>query len=170
VAYDISRVFLVAAVTVVLIAAVFLGMVIESNIKPNVQPSVKVFGIADITLVVQGDWILGPDNKTHDAFVPYNFTVFAGQKVNMTFENFDDMPHTFVSPALGVTFQIPGSQTAGVPEISQYQFTEATPGIYRWWCSVPCDSDAGGWAMTTGSDGQPGQIGYMGGFVTVLAD
>ncbi len=169
-ANDISRAFLVAAFAVVLIAAIILGMVIESSLKPNVQPAAKVGGIADITMIVQGDWILGPDNKTHDAFVPYNFTVYAGQTVNLTFENFDNMPHSFISPTLGVSFQVPGSQTTGVPEISQYQFTEATPGIYRWWCSLPCDSDAGGWAMTTGSDGQPGQIGYMGGFVTVLAN
>ncbi len=166
---DIPRTFLAAAFAVVLLAAVILGMVIESSLKPNVQPVVKVGGISDITMVVQGDWILGPDNKTHDAFVPYNFTVYAGQTVKLTFENFDDMPHSFVSPALGLSFQVPGSQTAGAPEISQYQFTEATPGTYRWWCSLPCDSDAGGWAMTTGSDGQPGQIGYMGGFITVLA-
>ncbi len=167
--YDISRVFQVAALAVVIIAAVTLGMAIESNIRPTIQPAAKVAGNADVTLVIQGDWILGPDNQTHDAFVPCNLTVFTGQTVNLTFENFDNMPHSFVSPALGVSFQIPGSQTVGIPEISRYQFTEATLGSYRWWCSLPCDSDAGGWAMTSGSDGQPGQIGFMGGFVTVVA-
>ena len=77
--------------------------------------------------------------------------------------------HSFTSPTLEtVAFQIPASQTNEVPAVSHFQFTETQSGVYRWWSRIPCDTDAGGWAMTTGSDGQPGQIGFMGGFVTVL--
>ena len=71
-------------------------------------------------------------------------------------------------PTLGVNFVVLPSNETGVSAVSNFQFTEANVGVYRWWCTFPCDTDAGGWAMMTGSNGQPGQIGYMGGFVTVL--
>ena len=63
---------------------------------------------------------------------------------------------------------VPPSNETGVPTVSNFQFNEATAGVYRWYCNYPCDTHSGGWDMTTGSDGQPDQIGYMGGFVTVL--
>ena len=164
---DLSKVF-VAAFVVVLLAAVVLGMVIGYDLKPASTAGSGVAKYADVTLTVQSDLTLGPDNQTHDSFVPCNFTVYAGQVVNLTFVNYDNGQHSFTSPTLNVAFQIPASQTNGVPAVSHFQFTEAQSGVYRWWCSDPCDTDAGGWAMTTGSDGQPGQIGFMGGFVTVL--
>jgi hypothetical protein len=120
-------------------------------------------------LSVQGSLLLGPDGKLHDAFVPCNFTVYANQVVNLTFVNLDGADHSFTSPALNVNFVIPPGNTAGVPAISHFQFTAPAAGVYRWYCNQPCDTNAGGWAMSTGSDGQPGQIGFMGGFVTVLS-
>jgi hypothetical protein len=33
---------------------------------------------------------------------------------------------------------------------------------------LPCDAGQGGWAMTAGTDGQLGQLGFMGGYVTVV--
>lgn len=164
---DLSK-LVVAAFAVVVLAAVVLGMVIGYNLKPASTVSSDTAKYADITLLVQSDLTLGPDNQAHDSFVPCNFTVYAGQTVNLTVVNYDNGDHSFTSPSLNVAFQIPGSQTTGVPAVSHFQFTEAQAGVYRWWCTDPCDTDAGGWAMTTGSDGQPGQIGYMGGFVTVL--
>ncbi len=165
---DLSRKYVIVAFAVVIMAAAVLGMAIESTTKP-VQTSNSVSApYADVTLAVHGDLALGPDNQTHDAFVPCNFTVYAGQIVNLTVFNYDTMPHSFTSTTLNVNFQIPESTTNGVPSIGHFQFNAAQAGVYRWWCALPCDSDAGGWAMTTGNDGQPGQIGYMGGFVTVL--
>ena len=91
------------------------------------------------------------------------------KKVNLTIISYDDgRAFILTSPGLGVNFLVPPSNETGVPTVSNYQFNEATAGVYRWWCTYPCDTDAGGWAMMTGSDGQPDQIGYMGGFVTVL--
>ncbi len=165
---DISKSFAVAAVVIVVLATLVLGMVIGQNLKSSPKGTVISAKFADITLVVKGDLSLGSDNKTHDTFVPCNFTIYSGQVVNLTTVNYDDMPHSFTSPTLGIDFQIPSSQTIGVPAVSHFQFSESKAGAYRWWCADPCDLDAGGWAMTTGSDGQPGQIGFMGGFVTVL--
>jgi len=165
---DLSRGYVVVTFVVVVLAAAVLGMVIESYLKPSSTSSSISAKYADITLTVQSDLTLGPDNKTHDTFVPCNFTVYAGQVVNLTVVNYDEGQHSFTSPTLNVNFQIPASNESGVPSVSHFQFTDTTPGVYRWWCSVPCDTDSGGWAMTTGADGQPDQIGYMGGFVTVL--
>ena len=165
---DLSRIVWLAFVVVV-IAAVVLGLIIGYNLKPAPTGVSSIPKTADITLVVQGDVKLGPDGKLHDAFTPCNFTVYAGQEVDLTIVNYDSGEHTFTSPSLGVNFIVPPSNVTGVPTVSNFQFDEATVGVYRWYCTYPCDTDAGGWAMTTGSDGQPDQIGYMGGFVTVLA-
>ena len=158
----------VAAFVSVMLAAIVLGMVIGYDLKPATSATSNTAKYADVTLMVQSDLTLGPDNQTHDTFVPSNFTVYAGQIVNLTIVNYDNGPHSFTSPTLNVDFQIPASQINGVPSVSHFQFTEAVAGSYRWWCTVACDTDSGGWAMTTGSDGQLGQIGFMGGFVTVL--
>ena len=157
------------AFVVVVIAAVVLGLIIGYDLKPASTAVSSIPKTADITLVVQGDVKLGPDGKLHDAFTPCNFTVYAGQEVDLTIVSYDSGEHTFTSPSLGVNFVVPPSNVTGSPTISNFQFNEATAGVYRWYCTYPCDTDAGGWAMTTGSDGQPDQIGYMGGFVTVLA-
>ncbi|MGA2680812.1 MAG: hypothetical protein ABSF44_03325 [Candidatus Bathyarchaeia archaeon] len=146
-----------------------LGAIIGYNLKPSTTVNGKASSeTADITLVVQGNLALGPDGKLHDAFVPCNFTVYTNQVVYLTVVNYDGSEHSFTSPTLNVNFAIPPSNTTGTPTVSNFQFTEANAGVYRWYCSYPCDSGAGGWAMTTGSDGQPDQIGFMGGFVTVL--
>ena len=170
------RGFAAAGLIVVLIAAIILGIIIGYNLKPfssssgpssAVAPSAEP---ADITMVVQGSVALGPDGQLHDAFTPCNFTVYANQVVSLTFFSYDSGLHSFTSTGLNVNFQVPPTNVTGVPKMSHFQFTAPTSGVYRWYCSYPCDTSAGGWAMTTGSDGQPGQIGFMGGFVTVLPD
>jgi len=165
---DFSKIVWLAFVIVIL-AAVVLGLIIGYDLKSTSTPVSSTSKTTDITLVVQGDVKLGPDGNLHDAFTPCNFTVYAGQEVDLTIVNYDSGEHTFTSPSLGVNFIVPPSNVIGVPTVSNFQFDETTVGVYRWYCTYPCDTDAGGWAMTTGSDGQPDQIGYMGGFVTVLA-
>ena len=163
------RVFAYAAIIMVVLAAVVLGLIVGYNLKTTTTSATSPpTANADVTLIVQGSWVLGPDGNLHDAFAPCNFTVYAGQIVNLTVMSYDSGEHSFTSPALGVNFQILPTNTTGVPAISHFQFTAPSAGAYRWYCSYPCDTDAGGWAMTTGSDGQPDQIGYMGGYVTVL--
>jgi heme/copper-type cytochrome/quinol oxidase subunit 2 len=166
---DFPKGFAVAAIIVVLLAVAVLGAIVGYNLKPLTTVDGKTSSeTAYITLVVQGSFALGPDGKLHDAFVPCNFTVYANQLVYLTVVNYDTSEHSFTSPTLNVNFAILPSNTTGIPAVSNFQFTEANAGVYRWYCSYPCDTGAGGWAMTTGSDGQPGQIGFMGGFVTVL--
>lgn len=166
---DFPKTFAVAALIVVLLAVAVFGIIVGYNLKPpTTAGGSSTRKTADITLVVQSDLTLGPDGKLHDSFVPCDFTVYANQAVNLTVVNYDNGEHSFTSPSLGVNFIIPPSNATGVPKVSNFQFSEPTAGIYRWYCTFPCDTDAGGWAMTTGSDGQPDQIGFMGGFVTVL--
>ena len=121
---------------------------------------------ASVTITAIPDLELGSDNQTHDAFTPSNFTVYVGQTVNLTLVNYDDMPHSFTSPSLGVNFMIPPASSDGVPSVSHYQFTVTKAGDYRFWCATPCDS----WAMAVDQkDGQIGRLGYMGGYVHVAS-
>ena len=101
---------------------------------------------------------LGPDGKWHDAFVPADFTVHAGDKVTVTVENYDSSPHSFTSPSMGVNEVIPGGGTPSAPHEATFTFTAPKKaGAYQWWCSVPCDP----WSMK--------HNGYMRGIVTVAA-
>ena len=164
---DFSKLFWLAFVVAILAIGV-LGIIIGYNLKLAATPASSTPKPADVTLVVQGGAKMGPDGKLHDTFDPCNFTVYAGQLVDLTIISYDSGQHTFTSTSLGVNFVVPASNATGAPSVSSFQFTEPSAGVYRWYCTSPCDTDAGGWAMMTGSDGQPCQIGYMGGFVTVL--
>jgi plastocyanin len=115
-------------------------------------------GAEDVKLVVKSDEQKakkGPDGNWHDAFLPANFSIEAGDTVHVTVYNYDDMPHSFTSPELGVNQKI----SAGSEEKpSKTTFTFTAPhksGSYEWFCALPCDP----WAMN--------HIGYMRGRVTV---
>jgi plastocyanin len=103
----------------------------------------------------------GPDGKWHDAYLPANFTVHAGDRVTVTVYNYDTGSHTFTSPTLSaaglINEMIPaGSENA--PHKTTFTFTAPSQtGKYLWWCAMPCDP----WAMA--------HIGYMRGYVTVVA-
>jgi plastocyanin len=100
----------------------------------------------------------GPDGQWHDAFLPANITVHAGDKVTVTFTNFDGGPHSFLSPSLGVDQMINGGGSLTSPQVVKLTFTAPKqPGKYAWWCGTPCDP----WAMK--------HVGYMRGFITVKA-
>lgn len=101
---------------------------------------------------------LGPDGQWHDAFLPANITVHAGDKVTITFTNYDGGPHSFVSPSLGINQLINGGGSLTSPRTATVTFiAPKQPGTYAWWCGVPCDP----WAMK--------HDGYMRGHVTVTA-
>lgn len=98
----------------------------------------------------------GPDGQWHDAVIPGNFMIHAGDKVTMTVYNYDDMPHTFTSTDLSVNQTIPaGSENA--PSKTMITFTAPAAGQYQWWCALPCDP----YSMSTD--------GLMKGMVTVKA-
>jgi plastocyanin len=103
----------------------------------------------------------GSDGKWHDAFLPGDFTVHAGDTVTVTVVNYDDMMHSFTSSSLSsaqlINQMIP-SGSAGSPSETTFKFTAPSkPGKYAWWCAVPCDP----WAMA--------HDGFMRGYVTVAA-
>lgn len=108
-----------------------------------------------------------PDGKGHDTFIPANFSVKVGSKVTVTVNNYDEGPHSFTSPDLGVNVQIPGAKNADkkIPSVTKFTFTAAKSGKFRWFCAMPCDKKANMWAMSAGPDG-PSRDGYMAGFVT----
>lgn len=99
---------------------------------------------------------LGPDGKWHDAATNANFTVHAGASVTVTAINYDNSPHSFTAPALGVDQILPGGG-AQSPTTTTFTFkAPSKPGLYRWHCKVPCDP----FSMT--------HIGYMEGEVKVV--
>ena len=115
-------------------------------------------GADNVKLVVKSDEQeakKGPDGNWHDAFLPADFSIEAGDVVHVTVYNYDDMPHSFTSPELGVNEKI----AAGSEEKpSKTTFTFNAPrkaGAYEWFCALPCDP----WAMN--------HKGFMRGTVTV---
>jgi plastocyanin len=99
----------------------------------------------------------GPDGQWHDAFLGGNFTVHAGQTVNVTVSNYDDAPHSFTAPSLGVNETIGGATKAGAHTVHFAFKAPSKAGSYQWWCALPCDP----WAMS--------HDGYMRGHITVVS-
>ncbi len=97
----------------------------------------------------------GPDGKWHDAFLPGNFEVRAGQRVRLTVVNYDDAPHTFTAPRLHLDVMVPGAKGTK-PGEATFTLRAGKAGTYDWWCATPCDP----WAMMKG--------GYMRGYVKVV--
>jgi plastocyanin len=104
-----------------------------------------------IDLKVIGASKLGPDGKKHDVFTKTEFAVKVGQPLKLRINNTDDVPHSITAPVAGVSLTIkPGTHT--------YRLIVTQAGRFQWFCIIPCDSDAHGWAMQTS--------GYMAGYIT----
>jgi plastocyanin len=99
----------------------------------------------------------GPDGQWHDAFSNADFAVKAGQTVTVTVSNFDDSPHSFTAPSLGLNVAIPGGSEKQGHTVKFTFKAPSKPGTYEWFCAMPCDP----WAMS--------HDGYMRGHVTVTA-
>jgi plastocyanin len=97
----------------------------------------------------------GSDGNWHDAFLPADFSVEAGQVVHVTVYNYDEAPHSFDSDQLGTHATIAaGSESK--PSETTFTFTAPRKaGSYEWYCAMPCDP----WAMM--------HDGFMRGHVTV---
>lgn len=137
------------------------GATAQATPVAAVAPAVKAAPTQSVSLSVKADdehGRKGPDGKWHDAFLPADFSVHAGDKVTVTVTNYDGGPHSFTSPSMGVNETIPGGGSMTAPRTVTFTFTApAKTGKYEWWCSVPCDP----WAMA--------HNGYMRGLVTVTA-
>lgn len=115
-------------------------------------------GVESVKLVIKSDeekGKMGPDGNWHDAFLPADFSIKAGATEQVTVYNYDDMPHTFTAPGLGVNEQIPGGSEDKPGKVTFTIHAPDKAGSYEWFCAAPCDP----WAMT--------HMGYMKGRVTV---
>jgi plastocyanin len=110
------------------------------QVAANVPP-------AHVKLIIKSDdehGKKGPEGTWHDAFLPADFSVKAGQQVTVTVENYDEGAHSFTSTEMGVNKIIPAG-TASKPQEATFTFTAPSKaGKYEWWCTMPCDP----WAMT----------------------
>lgn len=98
--------------------------------------------------------VKNPAGAVVDGFVPATFRMRVGVPVAVTVLNYDDMPHTWTSEALGVDAAIPAG-TARSPSTTTFVIDPQAAGTFAWRCTTPCDA----WAMA--------HDGYMRGTVTV---
>lgn len=85
----------------------------------------------------------GSDAQVHDDVSPALFSVPAGRQVTVRVLNYDDVGHSFTSPALGLNVWVrPGGDT---PSVTTFHFKAPAAGNYLWVCGVPCDP----WSMAT---------------------
>ncbi len=154
------------------IAAIIVSLVALSAKNPNAGPRTVTVQAASpaanstpavaplaVKMIVKTDTEhgkKGPDGQWHDAILGGNLTVKAGQTVTVTVTNFDDAPHSYTAPDLGLNARIPGGSATG--KTTTFTFKAPTKaGTYQWFCAFPCDP----WAMA--------HDGYMRGHVTVTA-
>lgn len=104
-----------------------------------------------VDLKIIGSYKVGPDGKKHDAFTKTEFAVKAGQPLKLRIDNTDDVPHSITSPVAGVNI-------IAQPGVHTYTLVVAKAGRFEWYCMLPCDGDANGWAMQN--------PGYMSGYIT----
>ncbi len=149
---------IVAALVMSMVALIQSGQKDEGSVA--VQPAAQqaaATGAASaavakpIDLKIVGGSKLGPDHKKHDVFTKTEFAVKVGQPLKLRIDNTDDVPHSITAPVAGVNLTIqPGSHV--------YNLTVTQAGRFQWFCIIPCDSDANGWAMS--------HAGYMAGYIT----
>ncbi len=104
-----------------------------------------------ISLKVIPEGKLGPDGKKHDTYTQTEFAVKVGQKLDLRIDNTDEGEHSITSPEIGVNIVVK-------PGIHTYQLVVREKGRFSWFCVIPCDSNANGWAMQ--------HAGYMSGYIT----
>lgn len=104
-----------------------------------------------ISLQVIGGAKKGPDGKVHDYFTKTEYAVKVGQPLQLKIDNTDDVEHSITSPQIGVNIIVK-------PGVHTYQLVVKEKGRFSWFCVIPCDTDASGWAMQ--------HAGFMSGFIT----
>ena len=104
-----------------------------------------------INLKVIAGGKLGPDGIKHDTFTNTEFAVKVGQKLYLKIDNTDEGEHSITSPVIGVNLIVK-------PGVHTYQLVVKEKGRFSWYCEIPCDDEANGWAMQ--------HAGYMSGYIT----
>ncbi len=114
-------------------------------------PAAAVAVAKPIDLKIIGAYKVAADGKKHDAFTKTEFAVKVGQPLKLRINNTDDVPHSITSPVAGVNI-------VAQPGTHVYTLVARRAGKFQWYCMIPCDSDANGWAMQN--------PGYMSGYIT----
>jgi hypothetical protein len=104
-----------------------------------------------VHLTIAGGSRLGSDGKMHDAFSITNYAVRVGQPVKLVIDNTDSAPHSITAAAVGVNI-------VARPGIHTYTLVVQKAGRFLWLCTLPCDTEANGWAMS--------RPGFMSGYIT----
>jgi plastocyanin len=104
-----------------------------------------------VDLKIIGSYKVAPDGKKHDAFTKTEFAVKVGQPMTLRIDNTDDVSHSITSPVAGVNI-------IAQPGVHTYTLIVTKAGRFEWYCMLPCDSDANGWAMQN--------PGFMSGYIT----
>lgn len=104
-----------------------------------------------ISLEVVPGGKLGPDGIKHDYFTKTNFAAKVGQKIDLKIDNTDEGEHSITSPEIGVNIIVK-------PGVHTYEIVVKEKGRFSWFCVIPCDDQANGWAMQ--------HAGYMSGYIT----
>jgi heme/copper-type cytochrome/quinol oxidase subunit 2 len=117
-------------------------------ITPSASSKPAAASVVDVKIA--GAAKSGPDGKKHDMFTKTDFVVKVGQHVTLKIDNTDDVPHSITSPVAGVNI-------VAQPGVHSYTLAVSKAGKFQWSCMLPCDGDAGGWAMQN--------PGYMSGYI-----
>jgi plastocyanin len=141
------------------VATTLLTFAVMRPTASHAQHTPATMPAAQETMVIAPGMHLGPDKKMHDSFTPTGISAQAGQKIILTVYNYDTGPHSITAPALKLNLVIPGAKTTGIPNVVTFSFTVKAPGTYHWFCALPCDDDAKGWAMVHND--------YMAGLITI---
>lgn len=107
--------------------------------------------VETVSLKIVPEGRLGPDGKKHDYYTKTEFAVKVGQRLDLRIDNTDEGEHSITSPEIGVNIIVK-------PGIHTYQLVVREKGRFSWFCVIPCDSNANGWAMQ--------HAGYMSGYIT----
>jgi hypothetical protein len=129
---------------------------ITSGVAPPATSSTSVAATASIppktiSLKVVPGGKLGPDGIKHDYFTKTEFAVRVGQRLDLKIDNTDQGEHSITSPEIGVNVIVK-------PGVHTYQVVVKEKGRFSWFCVIPCDDNANGWAMQ--------HAGYMSGYIT----
>jgi hypothetical protein len=104
-----------------------------------------------VSLQVTAAGKLGPDKIMHDTFDHTEFAVKVGQKLDIKIDDKDEGEHSITSPQIGVNIIVK-------PGVHTYELVVKEKGRFSWFCVIPCDDTANGWAMQ--------HAGYMSGYIT----
>lgn len=125
--------------------------VVTQTVTASAPAAVAPVAPEVVSLKVIGSYKLGPDKKKHDAFTVTDFAVKVGQPLTLKIDNTDDVDHSITAPVPGVNITVK-------PGVHTYSLVVKQAGKFQWYCIIPCDSDANGWAMQN--------AGYMSGYIT----